>query len=408
MLSELGYKRLIIDSDVIHTIVNNNLLMDELICFSNIGQINILGASGDLKDVVKRSGGYCLPQPNNSTYDTTLESVQNDNYNSRINRLCSDLENVRNDVLHLKSANKAVLVDLAKTVYKMDYKAYQKKLDCGLRLVYHAMESCPFQCIYCFANYNHQTPTTILLDAHERLRSDLQDSHLKNLIQSGFPIHLGSISDLASKVALNFNLLPNALEELSKVNANIFIGTKSIHISDSFVLDLLKSFPGKIVITFSYTSLSALESNLPYSSETFPQNMLQKITNEGIRLVLLYRPIIPGMNDNPEQIESTITSAKKIGINQIGFGFAKFHVKILDQIKKRFEKEYDYFKSVCTDKIDDNFYPPKDYRERLAANIKKICNMHEIQYFYLCQSFLESNFYQDMTSPCICSTEYWQ
>jgi DNA repair photolyase len=407
IFDKLGYRIIIIDSDLIPMITENKCLMNELDNFCHQGRIFICGNPGHFKRLVKKSNGDILPYHFTSRYKTTLESVQNIHYNVDPDLFGYKPKEMRHNVLYLKNASKSVLIDLVKSVYRMEYNSYKEKVDCGLRLVYHAMESCPHQCTYCFADYNWSSPTIILLNAHKKLEQDLCNQSTLNLIKLGYPIHIGSISDLASKVALYFNLLPNAVDVLNKVGARMFIGTKSTLIADNHNIELLKPISDKVIITFSYTNLINLEPNLPYDARHFPTQEIQRLTNNGIRVILLYRPIIPGLNDDMEQISNTISAAKKAGVEQVGIGFSKFHVKILNNIKNTNSNIYSYVKKVNLERIDDNYYPGSSYRKNIADQIVQVCNEHRIQFFFLCQSFLDNNYSELETGCCICKRKYW-
>ncbi|MBI9082223.1 MAG: hypothetical protein JEZ11_01415 [Desulfobacterales bacterium] len=405
--SELGYRNIIIDSKLISSIVNDDYLMGGLEDFCHQGRIFVRGNPYQLADLVKRSNGGIILSNFSSEFETTLESVQNVHDNIDSDLFGCQPKQMRSEVLYLKNSEKPVLIDLVGSVYGLTYSAYKEKLDCGLRLVYHAMESCPHQCTYCFANYDWASPTIVLPYAHKQLEKDLKNKNIIDLIDRGFPIHIGSISDLASTVSCHFDLLTKAVNVIKKAGARIFIGTKSTHIADDYYVNLLKSISDNIIVTFSFTNLTDLETNLPYNARRFPTPKIQKLTKKGIRVVLLYRPIIPGLNDDMEQISNTITEAIEAGVEQVGIGFCKFHIKILENLKKMESHMYPFINNMEKERIDDNYYPAFSYRSKTADQIIDICNEQKMNFFFLCQSFLNSKYSELETGCCICNPAYW-
>lgn len=310
---------------------------------------------------------------------------------------------MRSKVLYIKKTREDVLTDISK-LYKLNFETCRKKRDCDLRLATYGMENCPHQCIYCFANYNWSQPTTILFDFDKKLKKDLEKPEFKRLTKQGYPIHVGSIMDFGSKLSLFFKQIHKALKVLK--GKNIFIGTKSPLIARDDVIEAIKKH-GRAEVVFTYTGLKKLEPNLPYDSKYFPSEAIGKLISNKIRVILLYKPIIPGLNDEEEKIRNVFGKTKEVGITEVSTGFLKINYRFQNSIKANSPKYYKYFKRVLNDQVGTDFLPPFQYRIRMTHKLRQICDELGLRISF-CQPYIGNLKSELASSFCPCRKERWQ
>jgi len=404
MLKELGYKYLLIDSEIISQIIEEGFIQ-ELQTFSKFGRIFILGPN---KPKTKIPFNFSFinfsPEIEKSSRDIISKIREGESSLGLSKVLKVSKTQIRSKVLYVKKTQGSVLTNIAK-LYNLNFEACRKKRDCDLRLATYGMENCPHRCIYCFANYNWSQPTTILFNFDKKLKEDLKKPELKKLTHQGYPIHVGSIMDFGSKLSLFFNQIHKALNALRKVN--IFIGTKSPLIARDDVIEAIKEH-GRAEIVFTYTGLKkGLEPNLPYDSKNFPSKAIKKLTSNKIRVVLLYKPIIPGLNDKEEKIRKIFKKAKNAGINEISTGFLRMNYRFQKSIKAYSSRYYKYFKKILTDQVEKDFLPSLQYRIQIAKKIREICDKSKLRISF-CQPYIGNLKSELADSFCSCRKERWQ
>ncbi len=404
MLRELGYRYLLIDSEIISQIFEEGYL-SELQTFSKFGRIFVLGA---FKPKIKIPFLFryikLSPETKESSKDVISRIRENKNNSLEPNRILNLPKNeLRSKVLYIKKTRESVLTDVTK-LYNLDFETCRKVRDCDLRLATYGMENCPHQCIYCFANYNWSQPTTILFDFDKKLKKDLEKPEFKRITKQGYPIHVGSIMDFGSKLSLFFKQIHKILKILK--GKNIFIGTKSPLIARDDIIALIKEHK-KAEIVFTYTGLKRLEPNLPYDSEDFPFKAIKKLTSNKIKVILLYKPIIPGLNDKEKKIKTIFKKAKEAGIFEISTGFLKMNYRFENSIRINSPKYYKYFKKVLTNRLGKDLLPPLEYRIRMCEKLRKICDELNLKISF-CQPYIGDLKSKLATSFCPCRKERWQ
>jgi DNA repair photolyase len=164
---------------------------------------------------------------------------------------------------------------------------------------------------------------------------------------------------------------------------------------------------GRAEIVFTYTGLKGLEPNLPYDSRNFPSEAVKKLTSNKIRVILLYKPIIPGLNDKEEKIRNVFKKAKEVGITEVSAGFLKINYRFQNSIKANSRRYYRYFKEVLTDQIEKDFLPPFRYRVQMIKKLRKICDNLGLRISF-CQPYIGDLKSELVNSFCPCRKERWQ
>jgi DNA repair photolyase len=405
MLRELGYKYLLIDSEIISQIFEEGYF-SELQTFSKFGRIFILGA---FKPKIKTPFLYSfikLPSKIKEPSKDVISKIRENKNNSLELYKILNLPKtkIKSEVLYIKKTRESVLTNIAK-LYNLDFETCREKRDCDLRLATYGMENCPHQCIYCFANYNWGQPTILLFDFDKKLQEDLNKPELRKIIKQGWPIHVGSIMDFGSKLSIFFKQIHKALRILK--GKNIFIGTKSPLIARDDVIKAIKKH-SRAEIVFTYTGLRELEPNLPQHSRNFPYKSIKKLTSNKIRVILLYKPIIPGLNDKEEEIRKVFRKAKEAGVTEISTGFLKMNYRFQKAIKVNSPRYYKYFKKVLSEQVEEtDFLPSYRYRIAMAKKLRKICDKLNLRISF-CQPFIGDLKSKLANSLCPCRKERWK
>jgi len=404
MIRKLGYKYLLIDSEIVSQVVKDELVQ-ELQTFSKLEKIFILGPSRPkIKIPFNFSFINFSPKIEKSPRDVVSKMREGKNNLELSKILKLSKTQIRSKALHIKRTREDVLTDIAK-LYNLNFETCRKKRNCDLRLATYGMENCPHQCVCCFANYNWPQPTTVLFDFDKKLKEDLNQPGFKKITQQGYPIHVGSIMDFGSELSLFFKQIHKTLKSLK--GKNIFIGTKSPLIARDSVIEAIKRH-GRAEIVFTYTGLGReIELNLPYDSRNFPSRAIKKLTSNKIRVVLLYKPIIPGLNDREEKIKNIFKKTKEAGITEISTGFLKMNYRFQDSIKANSPRYYKYFKKVLTDRVGKDFLPPFQYRVQMAKKLRKICDELGLGISF-CQPYIGDLKSKLTNSFCPCRKERWQ
>lgn len=400
-LRDLGFRHIVVDEEAIPYLLKK-INLDELEKFSRKGKVHVIGEhAGDLKSVVSESEGI-LPVKRETAVDVTSQ------VRSRKHRFIDwgstfgiSPKEVKSRILYVKFVNHSVITDLP-TFFSMNFEEYKRKKDCFLRLIAHGMENCPHNCVYCYANYAYDVPTTVLANFTERLREDIKGD-FASIIKKGFPINIGSITDPFSNVAVCFDIVKDFLREASGINS--LIVTKSIRFGDDQWISLLRRYKN-LKITFTYTGLSSYELHIPYDNRTFPESEVRNSIKGGLDINIFCRPIVENINDKSAYLKDLFLLMKSAEVDSVCVGFLRSNERMKRSLIRRFPEEFKKMTQNLTDKYMDDFYPPLQYR------LKKLLEIHNILYHNdmqvsTCQPYVGEYRKILETAFCSCRKERW-
>ena len=407
----LSYKTLLVDRHAIPALKHEGLV-PEIREFCKIGRICTVGAPGEFSELVHASKGMSIdpdvfdlrPLPSGlSTRDSARQEGRR--WQLLAEQLGIAPQAMRRTVLYLKAANgRAILIDWLDSNRSLPVDDYIRLKSCHLRLVADTMETCPYSCLYCFADYSWMSPTTVVFDAPEQLAVDIASMSLRPLMNAGYPVYLGSLGDLCSPVARELRVLQRSLHALK--GERVFIATKSPGVSDRALVDLLVNH-GHAKIAFTFTNLPALEPFLPYDSRSFPAAQLARLVEAGLDVTLLYKPIIPDINDKPKAIWDTLAAAFQIGIRELTIGFIQMDQSLQQILEVRAPKLCEALLRKLTDTIDNKRIPSPEYRLELCSYFRHACDALGLRLSF-CQAFLGSHEDELANSLCVCRPERWE
>lgn len=398
-----SFEHLIIDSEVIPLLVEEGWA-PSIQQFFRKTRVHTVGSGDPINALVKESGGFQLQEEllprANSVWDS-VHSVAPAFYQTLSRLLQVPLQEMRARVLHLKSTrDQQVLLD---RLPDEDSRKVSKNKGCHLRLVAYSAETCSFGCIYCFANYNYAQPTTLLFDSPLRVTTDLQSHFLQDLVLQGTPIYLGSLADAFSPESVFFRMPQRMLKSLA--GRRVFTVTKSPLVALPEMLEALAAHSLTKVV-FSYSNLLGLERNLPYDSKEFPSEAIRKLVDHGIDTILLYKPVIPGINDRKNQIARVLRDAASSGIEEVSMGFLQMDPEMEASISKVHHRQYRYFDRVLTEQVDDERIPSMEYRQKAMQMFADVCRDLDLRLSF-CQAYGGAAEAKLRTSRCACCPERW-
>ena len=400
-LKDLGFSNIVVDEEAIPYLLRKAEL-DELEEFSGIGKIYVIGEhAGDLKGLVNASGGVIHTRKDTAADVTSFVRSKRHKFIDWGRTFCIHPREVKSQILYVKFVNHNVITDLP-TFFGMGFQEYMKRKDCFLRLIAHGMENCPHNCVYCYANYAYDVPTTVLVNFRERLREDVKRDFAA-ILKRGFPINIGSITDPFSNVAAYFDIVTDFLEEASNINS--LIVTKSIRFADDKWISFLKRYR-KLKLTFTYTGLSNYEMNIPYDNKKFPELEVARAVKGGLDINVFCRPLVEHINDSSTYLKKLFSVIKSAGVEHVCVGFLRSNERMKSSLAEQFPEQFKRITHNLTDKYMDDFYPPLQYRLKKLSEIHNILYHNDMQ-VSTCQPYVGEYRKIVENTFCSCRKERW-
>lgn len=219
----------------------------------------------------------------------------------------------------------------------------------GLKYNMNLYRGCQHACIYCDSRskcYQLGDLSDIRMKANalNLLEKELRGKKAKGTI--GF----GSMNDPYMMVEEKQLLTRKALEIIARYRFPVHIKTKSNLVCRD--IDLLKAVSSvyaavSITITSSDDSLAAkIEPGAPVSSKRF--EAIKKLSEAGIYCGICLMPVLPFINDTPDNIKAVLSKAKESGASYVlGFmgmtlreGQREFYYQQLDRLFPGLTEKY--------------------------------------------------------------------
>jgi DNA repair photolyase len=195
------------------------------------------------------------------------------------------------------------------------------------RYTVNAFRGCSHACTYCFARPTHE-----YLDMnagrdfdHEIIVKvnvpELLAAELKRPAWERERVAFGTNTDPYQWAEGRYKLMPPMIEALAESRTPFSILTKSSLVMRD--LDLLKEASRKVNVSVNF-SVPTLEENAWRETEPHtphPRKRLEavaELNRAGIPSGILIAPLMPGINDDPKQVEEIIEIAERAGATFIG------------------------------------------------------------------------------------------
>jgi DNA repair photolyase len=239
---------------------------------------------------------------------------------------------------------------------------------------------CQHACTYCFARHTHEflgydagrdfeTKVIVKTNAPEALRRDLaRPSWQRELIA------IGTACDPYQQAELKYSLTHRCLRVLRDFANPISITTKSPHvIRDIDVLQDL-SLDAEVRVNFSVATLDEEVWKRAEPSTSRPQKRLEAmnmLADRGIKTGVMLAPILPGLTDNPDQLEAVVSAARDHGASYVHDNvlylapgtkewFMPFLRESYPHLAERYQKYY------------KGWYAPKSYTQEVHQQVERL------------------------------------
>lgn len=273
---------------------------------------------------------------------------------------------------------------------------------------------CAFGCAYCYARYTHrwvmeraasdERMTEVLGDAYNKLPPWLafernifvkknapevlsrtlrfgSDRHLKLL--DGETIVIGTATDPYQPAERRFRITRGILEVLAEhPGMSITIITKSPLVTRD--IDLLSRI-NRISDLSIHISLITLDRELARRIEPrapTPESRvraLARLREAGIAAGINCMPVLPGITDNPSDLEALVKRVSEAGATYVG----ACAVRLKPAAKKRYlpfiEQEFPHLAERYRNTFANSAYAGEKYREGLAHFFGKICAKYGVR-----------------------------
>lgn|GEM_PF-1722855 len=187
---------------------------------------------------------------------------------------------------------------------------------------------CRHACVYCFARPTHtyyglnagadfHTQIFVKINAAAVLRQELSRPGWKHE-----PICLGSATDPYQPAERRYRLTRQILQVLCNFANPVEIITKSHLVVDDLdiLTELNRRTQGGVAVNMSLTTLDETKARQIDPGAPSPQKRLEamaKLTAAGLKTRLFIMPILPGITDQPTELEALVRAAAEAGIRSI-------------------------------------------------------------------------------------------
>jgi len=182
---------------------------------------------------------------------------------------------------------------------------------CPPKLSLNPYTRCSHECLYCYATAyvgrGNSMPKKNLLN---RLRREV------HRIDRRLPVELSTSSDPYPPEEEKLQLTRRAIRLLLEHGFKLLILSKSDLILRD--LDLMRNQPVSVSITITTLDETLTRHIEPYAPPpTRRLRCLENLAKAGIPVSARIDPIIPGLNDNPQELKELVTILKEVGVRHI-------------------------------------------------------------------------------------------
>jgi DNA repair photolyase len=245
---------------------------------------------------------------------------------------------------------------------------------CPPKLTLNPYTGCDHACVYCYAST--YIPRFFDCRPKKNLISRLKREATK---LRGEIISMANSSDPYPSLEAKTGLTRRCLEILSDYNCKVQIITKSnLVVRDA---DLLKEIPSMISLTITTDdddTARIIEPNAPPPSKRL--TAAETLIRKGIPTSVRIDPIIPFLNDEPENLIETLAS---IGVKHITSSTLKIRSGNWPRFKAALPKTAQKLETLFFEegeKMGNYIYLPRDMRSQLLEKVSRLVLKHDMKF----------------------------
>ena len=262
---------------------------------------------------------------------------------------------------------------------------------CPPKYSFSPYTGCSHKCLYCYA-------TSYIRASEAKPKANLEARLLKDLtkIDRRLPISIANSSDPYPPIERELGLMRRNLEILLPRGFKVMIITKSNIVARD--VDLISR--SNCAVSFTITTLSdelasRIEPGAPKPRERI--KAIKVLSEAGVPCIVRIDPIIPGLNDNEEQLRKLISEVVKAGVKHISSSTYKAKPDNLARMIRAFPDKASYWRKLYYEegvKIGASRYMREEVRLSLMRMVKEIVEEHGLTF-----STCREGFPQLTTSP---------
>jgi DNA repair photolyase len=197
----------------------------------------------------------------------------------------------------------------------------------GFSWTINPFRGCTHACIYCFARRTHayldmdagrdfEREIVVKVNVPELLRGELARPSWKREL-----VALGTNTDPYQWVESRYRMMPEILEALEAAETPVSVLTKSpLVMRDVEIYErMAKKLPVSVNLSVPTLDEDAWRATEPHTpSPEARLNAVAELRRRGIDSGVLIAPLMPGINDDPEQVRPIIERARKANASFLG------------------------------------------------------------------------------------------
>jgi DNA repair photolyase len=247
---------------------------------------------------------------------------------------------------------------------------------------------CAHNCLYCYAekfpSFRGSTqPRFTLLEQIEKMAE--QTKHK-------LPVMMSDCTDPYQPLEAEHKITRKCAEVLAKHGFPLLIVTKSSLVTRD--VDIFKRTP--TVVSVSITTPHEEIAKLIEPSAASPEkrlSALQKIADVGITAVARIDPILPTINDSPQDLERLVSTLADIGVKQITMATMKHVRGFLPKLRQTSPEAYE---RLSNEYLDGTWavgykYLPASKRKKIVETLRPIVLRHRLAFASCREGFPEYN-----------------
>src|SRR3954471_11214098 len=197
----------------------------------------------------------------------------------------------------------------------------------GFRWTVNPFRGCTHACKFCFARRTHnyldfgpgedfEREIVVKVNVPELLRAELRRPSWKREL-----VALGTNTDPYQWVESRYRFMPEILEALEAAETPVTVLTKSpLVLRDIDLFErMAKKVPVSVNLSVPTLDEAAWRATEPHTpSPAARLDAVEELRSRGIESGVLVAPLMPGINDEPEQVQPIVDRAREAGANFLG------------------------------------------------------------------------------------------